>query len=49
MFGGPRLDRLFVPSLSPAFMGRNADPLDGSLYVVDGLGVQGLPESRFGA
>ncbi|MBK6672399.1 MAG: SMP-30/gluconolactonase/LRE family protein [Proteobacteria bacterium] len=49
MFGGPRLDRLFVPSLSPAFMGRNADPLDGSLYVVDGLGVQGLPESRYGA
>ncbi len=49
MFGGPRLDRLFVPSLSPAFMGRNADPLDGTLHVIDGLGVQGLAESRYGA
>ncbi|MFO1505012.1 MAG: SMP-30/gluconolactonase/LRE family protein [Steroidobacteraceae bacterium] len=49
MFGGPRLDRLFVPTLSPAFMGRPADPLDGSLYVIDGLGVQGIAEPRFGA
>lgn len=49
MFGGSNLDRLFVPSLSPAFMGRPADPLDGSLFVIDGLGAQGLPEPRFGA
>ena len=49
MFGGPNLDRLYVPSLSPAFMGRTADPLDGSLYVIDGLGVQGIAEPRFGA
>jgi sugar lactone lactonase YvrE len=48
MFGGPALDRLFVPTLSPAFMGRVADPLDGSTYVIDGLGVTGLPEPRFG-
>ncbi len=48
MFGGPALDRLFVPTLSPAFMGREADPLDGSTYVIDGLGVKGLPEPRFG-
>ncbi|MEY2853412.1 MAG: hypothetical protein RL030_544 [Pseudomonadota bacterium] len=47
MFGGPRLDLLFVPSLSPAFMGRQADPLDGSTYVIEGLGVQGIPEPRF--
>lgn len=47
MFGGPDLDRLFVPSLSPAFMGRTADPLDGSTFVIDGLGVTGLPEPRF--
>jgi sugar lactone lactonase YvrE len=47
MFGGPVLDRLFVPTLSPAFMGREADPLDGSTYVIDGLGVTGLPEPRF--
>ena len=48
MFGGPALDRLFVPTLSPAFMGREADPLDGSTYVIDGLGVTGLAEPRFG-
>ena len=49
MFGGPKLDRLYVPTLSPAFMGRESDPLDGSLYVLEGLGVTGLPEPRFGA
>jgi L-arabinonolactonase len=49
MFGGPDLDRLYVPSLSPAFMGREADPLDGSTFVIEGLGVKGLPEPRFGA
>jgi sugar lactone lactonase YvrE len=49
MFGGPNLDRLFVPTLSPAFLGRPADPLDGSTFVIDGLGVKGLPEPRFGA
>jgi len=49
MFGGPALDRLYVPTLSPAFLGRPADPLDGSMYMLEGLGVQGLPETRFGA
>jgi L-arabinonolactonase len=49
MFGGADLDRLFVPTLSPAFLGRPADPLDGSTFVVDGLGIKGLPETRFGA
>ncbi len=48
MFGGADLNRLFVPTLSPAFMGREADPLDGSTYVIDGLGITGLPEPRFG-
>lgn len=47
MFGGTGLDRLFVPSLNPAFMGRDAAPLDGSLFVIDDLGVSGIPESRF--
>lgn len=47
MFGGRDLDRLFVPTLNPAFMGRMCDPMDGSLFVVDGLGVNGLPEARF--
>jgi sugar lactone lactonase YvrE len=49
MFGGRDLDRLFVPTLSPAFLGRPADPLDGSTFVIDGLGIRGLPEPRFGA
>ena len=49
MFGGPRLDQLFVTSLSPAFMGRPADPLDGSTFVIEGLGIKGLSEPRFGA
>ena len=48
MFGGAALDRLFVPTLSPAFMGREADPLDGATFVIDGLGITGLPEPRFG-
>jgi prepilin-type processing-associated H-X9-DG protein len=47
MFGGPTLDRLFVPTLSPAFLGREADPLDGSTFVIDDLGIPGLPEPRF--
>jgi L-arabinonolactonase len=49
MFGGPDLDRIYVPTLSPAFLGRPADPLDGSTYVLEGLGIRGLPEPRFGA
>ena len=49
MFGGPGLDRLFVPTLSPAFMGREADPLDGSMFMIEGLGVTGVAEPRFGA
>jgi L-arabinonolactonase len=49
MFGGSRLDQLFVTSLSPAFMGRPADPLDGSTFVIEELGICGLPEPRFGA
>ena len=47
MFGGPELDRLFVPTLSPAFLGRPADPLDGSTFVIEDLNIQGIPEPRF--
>ena len=47
MFGGAALDRLFVPSLDPSFMGRPNDPLDGETFVIDGLGFSGLPEPRF--
>jgi L-arabinonolactonase len=49
MFGGPELDRIYVPTLSPAFLGRPADPLDGSTFVIEGLGIRGIAEPRFGA
>lgn len=47
MFFGPNLDRLFVPSIDPSFLGREPEEGDGFCYVIDGLGVQGLPEPRF--
>ena len=49
MFGGSRLDQLYVTSLSPAFMGRPADPLDGCTFVIEGLDIAGLPEPRYAA
>lgn len=47
MFFGPELDRLFVPSIDPSFLGREPAEGDGWNYVIDGLGVQGLPEPRY--
>ena len=47
MFFGPALDRLFVPTIDPTFLGREVDPGDGFCYVIDGLGVRGLPEPRY--
>ncbi len=47
MFFGPELDRLFVPSIDPTFLGREPAYADGWCYVIDGLGVQGLPEPRY--
>lgn len=47
MFFGPGLDRLFVPSIDPSFLGREPAEADGWCYAVDGLGVQGLPEPRY--
>ena len=47
MFFGPDLDRLFVPSIDPTFLGRDPGEGDGWNYVIDGLGVQGLPEPRY--
>jgi L-arabinonolactonase len=50
-FGGPDLDTLFVTSMARPPLPRF--PQDGqqrgSLFAVSGLGVQGLPEPRFGA
>lgn len=47
MFFGEKLDRLFVPSIDPSFLGREPAEADGWCYVIDGLGVRGLPEPRF--
>jgi sugar lactone lactonase YvrE len=48
MFFGPNLDRLFVPTIDPSFIpGREAAPDDGCCFVIDGLGVKGLPEPRY--
>ncbi len=47
MFFGEKLDRLFVPSIDPAFLGREPEDGDGWNYVIDGLGVTGLPEPRY--
>ncbi|RWR05713.1 SMP-30/gluconolactonase/LRE family protein [Paenirhodobacter populi] len=50
MFGGPQLDRLYVTSMlrAPVPGIEETGPLAGSLFVIDGLGVRGLPEYRFG-
>ncbi|GAA0280303.1 SMP-30/gluconolactonase/LRE family protein [Alteraurantiacibacter aestuarii] len=47
MFFGPDLDRLFVPTIDPSFLGREPGEHDGYNFVIDGLGVQGLPEPRY--
>ncbi|MEO0063456.1 MAG: hypothetical protein RLZZ08_2016 [Pseudomonadota bacterium] len=47
MFFGPELDRLFVPSIDPAFLGRETQPGEGMNFIIDGLGVRGLPEPRY--
>lgn len=54
MFGGPNLDRLFFTSIDGAIFSSIGDasgkPVlgdSGGLYVIDGLGVKGLPETRF--
>ena len=47
MFFGPDLDRLFVPSIDPSFLGREPEAADGANFVIDGLGVKGLPEPRY--
>lgn len=57
MFGGADLDRLYVTSIDMNAMtgvaaAANAlhppDEIGGALFVIDGLGVKGLPEHRFG-
>lgn len=47
MFGGPQLDRLFVTTIEHGALGEPVEDGAGDLYVVDGLGANGLPEHRF--
>lgn len=50
MFGGPKLDQLFVTTLDPRalpFLNKPDEAEAGSTFVVEGLGVQGIPEPRF--
>jgi sugar lactone lactonase YvrE len=47
MFGGRNLDQLYVVTIDPAYFGNPAEEGAGYTYVVDGLGVRGLPEPRF--
>lgn len=46
-FGGKHGDRLFITSASEGLM-RSADALDGSVFVVDGLGVGGPAGQAYG-
>lgn len=50
MFGGPDLDILFVTSLGVGLSegAEQNQPEAGSLFAVTGLGVRGVPQTRFG-
>ena len=47
MFGGPKLDTLFVTSIGMGMEDDPKQPLAGSLFAVTGLGVTGVPQPRF--
>jgi L-arabinonolactonase len=49
-FGGPDLSTLYVTSIKDSGSGRaiSRHPDGGFLFAIDGLGVRGLPEARFG-
>lgn len=47
MFGGPNLDVLYVTSLGVGLTEGTDQPEAGSLFAVTGLGVQGVPQTRF--
>lgn len=47
MFGGCDLDRFFVTTIEHGALGERVEDGAGDLYVIDGLGVRGLPEHRF--
>ena len=43
MFGGPGLDHIYLTSISAG----TDEPLAGSLFRIEGVGISGLPEPRF--
>ncbi len=47
MFGGPRLDQLYVTTIDPGFFNEPPEEGAGDLYVIEGLGARGLPEPRY--
>jgi sugar lactone lactonase YvrE len=49
-FGGPDLSTLYVTSIKDSGSGRmvSRHPDGGLLFAIDGLGVTGLAEARFG-
>ena len=48
MFGGPELDILFVTTMAYRPPGLPPKPREaGHLFAITGLGVRGLPETRF--
>ena len=47
MFGGPDLDVLYVTSMGLQGFAEDREA-DGGLFAIEGLGVQGIPEPRFG-
>lgn len=46
-FGGPDLDQLYVTTIDPQSFGEPAEDGAGDLYVIESLGVRGLPEPRY--
>ena len=47
MFGGPNLDILYVTSIGDGVGEDDRQPRAGSLFAITGLGVTGLPQTRY--
>lgn len=47
MFGGPELDILYVTSIGVGLTEGREQPEAGSLFAITGLGVKGIPQTRF--
>jgi sugar lactone lactonase YvrE len=47
MFGGPNLDVLYVTSIGGGVTAGQDQPEAGSLFAITGLGIKGVPQTRF--